>query len=56
MHPGQGLEAHLRIVEALRAHDLAGALRAVDEHDEIWRRLNVRPKDSAKEVTAEAVS
>ena len=56
MHPGQGLEAHLHIVEALRAHDLAGALRAVDEHDEIWRRLNLRPKDSAKEVTAEAVS
>lgn len=47
MHPGQGLEAHLRIVEALRAHDLAGALRAVDDHDEIWRRLNTLPPGGA---------
>jgi len=55
MHPGQGLDAHLRIVEALRAHDLAGALSAVDDHDEIWRRLNVQTKAGPENVPAEAV-
>jgi DNA-binding FadR family transcriptional regulator len=40
MHPGYGLETHKRIVDALKARDLEGALRAVDEHDEIWRRLH----------------
>ncbi|OHD75189.1 MAG: hypothetical protein A2177_14155 [Spirochaetes bacterium RBG_13_68_11] len=56
MHPGQGLDAHLRIVEALQAHDLAGALRAVDDHDEIWRRLNVQTKDGPGKGDGEAVS
>jgi DNA-binding FadR family transcriptional regulator len=56
MHPGQGLDAHLHIVEALRAHDLAGALRAVDDHDEIWRRLNVQAKAGPKSGPPEAVS
>jgi GntR family transcriptional regulator, transcriptional repressor for pyruvate dehydrogenase complex len=50
MHPGQGLEAHQRIVERLRARDLAGALAAVDDHDEIWHRLNVRRDDGAGEA------
>jgi GntR family transcriptional repressor for pyruvate dehydrogenase complex len=48
MHPGQGLDTHLGIVERLRARDLAGALRAVDDHDEIWRRLNARSGDGPK--------
>jgi GntR family transcriptional repressor for pyruvate dehydrogenase complex len=49
MHPGQGLDTHLRIVEALRSRDLARALAAVDEHDEIWRRLNVAPGGGPKD-------
>jgi hypothetical protein len=39
-------------VETLRARDLAGALRAVDDHDEIWRRLNLRAKNGAAETVS----
>ena len=42
MHPGQGLETHRRLVDALRARDADAAVAAVLEHDEIWRELNRR--------------
>lgn len=50
MRAGHGLEAHKKLLDALRNRDLAAAIAAVEEHDEIWRSLNLNEKrESPKE-------
>ena len=44
MRAGHGLEAHRKLLEALRNRSIGAAVEAVEEHDEIWRTLNLREK------------
>jgi GntR family transcriptional regulator, transcriptional repressor for pyruvate dehydrogenase complex len=44
MRAGHGLEAHKKLLEALKNRDLGDAVRAVEEHDEIWRTLNLKDR------------
>lgn len=44
MRAGHGLASHRKMVESFRNRETATAVAAVEEHDEIWRTLNLQEK------------